>query len=242
MKPPVRGNGFVMYNSLEASFRSKMAMQDYLNRELPHTPFLVPQENKSILVVVRDQNSYTPVPKERSLIIIPRGQVTSLELKTVDTTKNSAHKKEVLTMMNRKVLLLVLAMLLLAVACYKFGYNRGAKSCSEVKALSVPPAATTPKVNSDPKPAATSAKKQTSSLKRGIRVTNNTGAELDLYYYQENNGNPIPTGRKIKVREIAEFPASKSELTLLFTGAGKDRRVHRTFQADHVFDVNLVQK
>lgn len=93
MKPPVRGDGFVMYDPLEADFRSRMAMQEYLNRELQHTPFLIPQE-KINLVEVREQISHLPVSRDKSLIVIPSGQAIARSRTITDVVLKKRQEKK----------------------------------------------------------------------------------------------------------------------------------------------------
>ena len=137
MKPPVRGNGFVVYSVSESEDRKWNALKDFIEK-LPFLVVIEPEVCKALMV-------YKPT----TLMVLKGSQATSLDSKIVDTIKNSVHKKEVSIMTNRKALLVVLAMVLLAFACYKFGYSRGAKSCVEVKALNITPT-NTPKVNPAP--------------------------------------------------------------------------------------------
>lgn len=153
MKPPLRSDegpeAWISYHPLEADFRMRQAMQDYLNREsiLSHLPFVFEQDKKMTVVLRSREISREPVPKEMSLIVL-ESQVTFPENKTSGVkTKKHRQQKRSTTMEAKKEkdfpnwlkylvaavgILLICIILVIAICWGVWSYNK----VSELKDMS----------------------------------------------------------------------------------------------------------
>ncbi len=143
MKPLMRSDegpeAWISYDSLEAGFRSKQAMRDFLDRDstLSHLPFVFEQDKKSAVVSRTRKISREPVPKEMSLIVLESPVAFQKNKTSGVKTKKHRQQKGSATMAEKKewpswvkymiaaVILVVICIGLLLTCCWGWwSYNK----------------------------------------------------------------------------------------------------------------------